>query len=413
MRSRLVLITALLTLGWLLAACGSDDPTATPVPAEPTATPVPAEPTATPTPLPPGVTPPPRPPTPTPRPPTPTPAATPTPSFDAEAYFKGKTVIIQVPFSPGGGYDTFSRLFARFLPRYFPGKPRFAVQNLPGSGGLRGLRATMAAEPDGYTIGMVNPRYIVGELVGDVEGFDLAEVNPVGSPAAGADVGAFYVRREVATTWEEVLALGRDVVAGGNAPGDQSFVGAAWAIELGAPIRVVFGYGGSTEVRAAIDRGELESGSGGGPVSLRLFPEWVGPPSFLVPVFRWGAEPEDDPQFLEYLRTVDNPIPPHVSTVIDHTPEQLGVLKTAEAVNDSMSRMSSLPPGVPDHILAAWREAYKLAVDDPEFVAAALVGEYIVNYASPEDIASAINTGRELASQPALKALFAKIASAE
>lgn len=91
--ARFWLVLAVLGLMGALAACGTEDPTATPtsvpptatpVP-EPTATPTPAPPTATPTPLPPGVTPPPTP-TPVPATATPTPAPTPTPdeSFQAK-----------------------------------------------------------------------------------------------------------------------------------------------------------------------------------------------------------------------------------------------------------------------------------------------------------------------------------------
>jgi hypothetical protein len=114
------------TLTLLLAACGGDDPTPTP---RPTATPVPAaDPTATPTPLPPGVpTPTPRPATPTPRPP----AATPTPSFDAAAYFKGKTIRLVANSSPGGGTDSQGRVMAAFISDWIPGNPRIVFTNQP------------------------------------------------------------------------------------------------------------------------------------------------------------------------------------------------------------------------------------------------------------------------------------------
>ncbi len=90
--ARIAMVLAAIGMMGVIAACGSEDPTATPtaVPPtatplpEPTATPVPAEPTATPTPLPPGVTPPPTP-TPVPATATPTPAPTPTPDESFEA----------------------------------------------------------------------------------------------------------------------------------------------------------------------------------------------------------------------------------------------------------------------------------------------------------------------------------------
>ncbi len=116
-------------LAFVLAACGGDDPTATPVPPKPTPTPEPPAATATPTPtLVPGA------PTPTPRPATPTPkppAATPTPSFDAAAHFKGKTIRLVANSNPGGGTDSQGRVMAAFIGDWLPGKPRVVFANSP------------------------------------------------------------------------------------------------------------------------------------------------------------------------------------------------------------------------------------------------------------------------------------------
>src|SRR5690606_28809718 len=98
--------------------------------------------------------------------PSPGPIDTPTPSFDAEAYFRGKTITILVGFNAGGGYDTFARLFAQIAPRHFPGQPQFVVQNLPGSGGELIFRNIEQRPADGLTTGTVHPRFIKRELLG-------------------------------------------------------------------------------------------------------------------------------------------------------------------------------------------------------------------------------------------------------
>ena len=111
----------------VLAACGADDPTATPTTApEPTATATP-EPTATP--LPPGATAPP--PTATPTSPPPEPTATPQPGWDAAEYFRGKTIRLVANSSPGGGTDTQGRVMASFLSKWIPGNPRVVFTNSP------------------------------------------------------------------------------------------------------------------------------------------------------------------------------------------------------------------------------------------------------------------------------------------
>ena len=195
----------------LFAACGGDEPepaAPTPTPADTMmaeATPTPADTMmAEPTPAPDAMA------EPTPAPdamatvPTPTPVVVrptatpvpPPPGFDAEAYFGGRTIKIITGTSPGGGYDTFSRIVAATAVKFFPENTRFIVQNLPGAGQLRGLRAVLNAEPDGLTIGPVHQRWWTRQaLVGDIDGFDLDRIHILGSPTFGQILSAGNPRR--------------------------------------------------------------------------------------------------------------------------------------------------------------------------------------------------------------------------
>jgi len=38
-----------------------------------------------------------------------------------------------VGFTPGGFYDRWARLLARYMPKYIPGNPEMIVQNMPGA----------------------------------------------------------------------------------------------------------------------------------------------------------------------------------------------------------------------------------------------------------------------------------------
>ena len=54
---------------------------------------------------------------------------------------------------PGGGYDTYSRLFARHLGNHIPGKPKVIVINIPGGSGLIGTNYVYnVTKPDGLTL---------------------------------------------------------------------------------------------------------------------------------------------------------------------------------------------------------------------------------------------------------------------
>ena len=55
----------------------------------------------------------------------------------AADFYRGKAVNLIVGYSPGGGYDTYTRILARHLGKHIPGNPTVVVQNMPGTGSLK------------------------------------------------------------------------------------------------------------------------------------------------------------------------------------------------------------------------------------------------------------------------------------
>ena len=164
-RSILLFAVMALTLGIVVVACG-EDPTPTPKPAAaaadaPTATPVPA-PTATPKP---GVT------------PAPTATPKPAPTFDAEGYFKGKTIRMMVGYNPGGGTDAQARFMSRAWPKYIPGKPRIVVTNMTPDVTQRNF--VWNSKPDGLTLSVEATAGIYDMNIPSAE-FDMREVSMIG-----------------------------------------------------------------------------------------------------------------------------------------------------------------------------------------------------------------------------------------
>src|SRR6185295_11716300 len=88
--------------------------------------------------------------------------------------------------SPGGGYDTYGRLIARYMQRHLPGS-RIVVKNVPGAGNIIGANTIYAAKPDGLTIGMFNTGLIYDQLIkrNGVQ-FDLAKFSWIGKAATEA-----------------------------------------------------------------------------------------------------------------------------------------------------------------------------------------------------------------------------------
>ena len=66
-----------------------------------------------------------------------------------EPFYQGKTVRIVVGLTPGGFYDRWARLLARFMPLYMPGNPNFIVQNMAGAGSMIAMNHVFGvAKPD-------------------------------------------------------------------------------------------------------------------------------------------------------------------------------------------------------------------------------------------------------------------------
>jgi len=64
--------------------------------------------------------------------------------------YPSRTVILVVPFPPGGGVDALARIVAERLTAAL--KQSVVVENRVGAGGNLGTRAVAKAEPDGYTL---------------------------------------------------------------------------------------------------------------------------------------------------------------------------------------------------------------------------------------------------------------------
>ena len=396
------------------AACGAD-PTPTPRPTatpQPEATPTPVPPT--PTPLPPGVTPPPPTATPTPAP-QPTATATPTPvppppDFDPETHFGRKTIRIITGTSPGGGYDVFSRLVAATAERYFPDSTRFVVQNLPGAGQYRGLRAVLDADPDGLTIGPVHSRWFQRQtLVGDIPNFDLGTIHILGSPSFTVGGDVFCTRKDVATSWQQIIDEGIVLRQGATAPGNEPAT--EFMSANGGPFEIVYGYGGTSEIAAAFDRGEVTLTNRCGPgVAPRLYPEWIEN-EILVPLF-WETAPVNE----DYLRNVlkhEGEFPSFLELPgLDINQSQLAALQGNLQITE-ISRAFILPEGVPDDIKQYWQSRFDLMMEDEQFIEGVIIAGYedSYGYGRSEEILQIVQDIQALA--PEVKQIMLEISGVD
>jgi tripartite-type tricarboxylate transporter receptor subunit TctC len=103
------------------------------------------------------------------------------------AEYPEKAVRVIVPFAPGGPADVLARLIAEKLSLSLG--QNFYVENQPGAGGNIGMAAGARAKPDGYTITVVGPSFVVNPTLFSKIPYDpLKDFSPVTLAATSANI---------------------------------------------------------------------------------------------------------------------------------------------------------------------------------------------------------------------------------
>lgn len=101
----------------------------------------------------------------------------------AKADYPEKPLKLVVPFAPGGGTDTISRLVSKRLGEAI-GQP-VIVENRPGADGTIGTRVVASSKPDGYTILFASSGHAINPSLHKNLGYDtLKDLTCLGQAAA-------------------------------------------------------------------------------------------------------------------------------------------------------------------------------------------------------------------------------------
>ena len=196
----------------------------------------------------------------------------------ADEFFKAHAKLtLGVPAGAGGTYDTYTRLLARYLPKYsIPGTPyHLVVENVIAAGGLAlANQAFNTAPKDGTFLAMVR-----GTTV---------QENVNGNPAAKFDGRRFAWIGNMNQEWESCIVNSDSpfksiadlytqelIAVGASGAGAQSYTfPRVYDDVLHMKFKVVTGYPGSPDRLLAMQRGELTGNCGiGTSVVLSTFSE--------------------------------------------------------------------------------------------------------------------------------------------
>ena len=280
-------------------------------------------------------------------------------TFAAAPFYEGKTIRIIVGYSPGGGYDAYSRLIARHLGKHIPGNPTVIVENMPGAGSLIAANHIFrVAKPDGLTIANFNGGHFFGQIFGQpgIE-FDARKFEFIGAPGRD-DVAFVLTKASGITSVEQWMASKTPVKLGGTAPGTHTPNNSIRIVEaaLGLPIQLVSGYKGTADIRLAAEGGEL-AGSAWWWESIKA-------------TWRKGLETGE---VFPVLQAVPKPLPdlPKVPLAINlaKTEEARQLIEIGIHGGSIIARPYVLPPGTPKDRVEILRKAFQETFKDKESIA--------------------------------------------
>jgi tripartite-type tricarboxylate transporter receptor subunit TctC len=174
-------------------------------------------------------------------------------------FYKGKTITIYVGFGPGGAYDYYPRVFARYMGKYIPGNPSIVVQNMPGAGSMLAANYIYNIAPkDGTALGVAAQTMMVEEAMGgSAVKYKSVDFNWIGRMTSVLEVIAI---RSGAQAKNAVDITKHETVAGGTGPASPT-EGYPRLLNAfaGAKFRIVSGYKSVTDIMLAMDRGEVDA----------------------------------------------------------------------------------------------------------------------------------------------------------
>ena len=265
-----------------------------------------------------------------------------------------KTIILYIGFDPGGSYDFYGRLVARYLGRYIPGHPTIVPQNMPGAGSFAAANFLFNSAPrDGSALGVLTEAIAIEEALGErgVQ-YRAADFNWIGRMTSILEV-TYTAPKSAVKTLEDATRVEThmaDTGAGSTSEGYPKLLNAL----AGTRFKLVSGYPGSTQAMMA-EAGEVDGGETSWSTLQRSKADWIkhGQAGILVQyALTRSSDLPNVPAFVELGKT-------------DEARRILSFYVSGAEVGRSLVA----PPGLPPERIKALRDAFDAMVRDPDFLA--------------------------------------------
>ena len=278
---------------------------------------------------------------------------------DVAAFYTGKTVRIIVGYPPGGGYDAYSRVIGRHLGKHIPGNPTVVVDNMAGAGSIVAANHIFNVAPkDGTHIGNISGPIILEQLFGNsAVRFDMAKFRYLAVPIPETYLLLMH-RRTGITKFEQLLSANQKQITIGGVPNNTIEHAAVIMRDvLTANVKVVSGYKGTSDIRLAMESGEIDG----------FFNTWTSAKIAALELIQKGEW-----SILAQLTDTGLPDLPknNVPTIraISRTDEQGQMLRLGISVPSAFAKLYLLPPGVAENRAQAMESAFMETFEDRDFL---------------------------------------------
>jgi tripartite-type tricarboxylate transporter receptor subunit TctC len=289
-----------------------------------------------------------------------------------EDFYRGKQMDMVIGYSPGGTYDLYARLVARFLGDFIPGKPKIVPRNMPGAGSRLAANWVYNLGPkDGTVIATADQSLAVEQAMGDKAlSIDVSKFNYIGNPLADNNTTVTWFTSGVATIED---AKKQDVPMGATGGSTSSQYPKAMNAILGTRFQIISGYPGGNDINLAMEKGEVAGrGSNVWTAWKATRPDWLRDKKINILV-QIGLQKAKDLQNVPLLMDLAT------------NPEDRAVLKLLSASVD-VGRPIFAAPGIPAERVKALRDAFQLMIKDPTFLEAAKKENFDIDPRSGEEM---------------------------
>lgn len=296
------------------------------------------------------------------------------------------------PTNPGGGYDFYTRLVAKYINEKDYLSEDVEPENVPGEATVLGSNELYNAEPDGHTNGIINPDIeCKAPFLPQYE--DVVDFDPTNFTfyprVAGSTVSLAVASDSDISSFSELIeAIQNEEVKIGmkNLTGTATMAYVALGVveeiyELNNVLDNVVQYDGTGPIMSGLQRGEVQV-TGGAYSSLLQYHE--SDDVDIIAVYTQDEEPpnpETTPD-AETLATTDVDL---------QNPQEI-----ISMAGGMYHRVFAGPPDIPEERAEIFRTAVRNAIQDPDLQAEAEENDRPINFLNSEETKEGVVTMYEL-----------------